>query len=207
MFPLGTAQGLRLDYEPSVMHSFLVRAKQAGVSPLEALYDHFAAGDGSNLVYFPIFNYNEGSLDALRRMLAHPRALFGLGDAGAHVGTVCDASFSTFMLSHWVLGRARDALPLELAVEMLTSRNARYLGLADRGRIAPGLRADFNLVDPRRLALGTPKLVHDLPAGGKRFLQPAQGYIGTWVAGQAVARQGVVTQARPGRLVRMGRAA
>jgi N-acyl-D-aspartate/D-glutamate deacylase len=137
-------------------------------------------------------------------MLQHPRALFGLGDAGAHVGTICDASFSTFMLSHWVLGRAKARLPLAQVVEMMTNRNARYLGLHDRGLIQPGLRADFNLIDPARLSVGMPQLVRDLPAGGKRFLQKAQGYIGTWVAGQAVIREGEVTGARPGRLVRMG---
>ena len=200
MFPLDD----RLDYEPDVMQSFLVRAKQRGCSALEALYDHFSAGDGSGLVYFPIFNYNQGSLDTVRQMLTHPRALFGLGDAGAHVGTICDASFTTFMLSHWVLGRTHDQLPLAQAVEMMSARNARYLGLTDRGRLAPGLRADLNVIDPVRLRLDLPHLVRDLPAGGKRFLQTAQGYVGTWVAGQAVAREGAVTAARPGRLVRLG---
>lgn len=200
MFPLDAT----LNYEPNVMQSFLVRAKQRGTTALEALYDHFSEGDGSNLVYFPIFNYNQGSLDAVRQMLGHPRALFGLGDAGAHVGTVCDASFSTFMLTHWVQHRAQDRLTLEQAVEMMTSRNARYLGLADRGLLAPGLRADINVIDPARLSVGVPKLVRDLPAGGKRFLQKAQGYIGTWVAGQCVAREGEITAARPGRLVRAG---
>ena len=201
MFPLDE----RLDYEPSVMQSFLVRAKQAGVPPLEALYDHLAGGDGGNLIYFPIFNYNEGSLDSLRQMLAHPRALFGLADAGAHVGTVCDASFTTFMLTHWVRDRAQGRLSLGQAVEMLSHRNARYLGLADRGRVAPGMRADINVIDAQRLGVGAPRMVHDLPAGGRRFLQKAEGYVGTWVNGQAVTRDGQVMPARPGRLVRMGR--
>ena len=200
MFPMEP----RPDYEPPVTHSFYVRAKQRGCTALEALYDHFAAGNGDNLVYFPIFNYNDGSLDVVREMLAHPQALFGLGDAGAHVGTVCDASFSTFLLTHWVRDRAAGRLAPEAAVELLTSRNARYLGLQDRGTIAPGLRADLNLLDPARLGVGTPRLVRDLPAGGKRFLQEGEGYLGTWVAGQCVRRAGVVTAARPGRLVRMG---
>jgi N-acyl-D-aspartate/D-glutamate deacylase len=201
MFPLDEG----LDYEPGVMRSFLVRAKQAGVRPLEALYDYLAAGDGGGLIYFPIFNYNAGSLEALRGMLDHPRALFGLADAGAHVGTVCDASFTTFMLTHWVQQRPEGRIPLARAVEMMSARNAHYLGLQDRGRIAPGLRADFNLIDPAALRLDVPRLVRDLPAGGKRFLQKAQGYLGTWVAGEAVARNGEITAARPGRLVRMGR--
>jgi N-acyl-D-aspartate/D-glutamate deacylase len=205
MFPLDASPGGTPDYEPDVMQSFLVRAKQRGCTALEALYDHFAAGDGSGLVYFPIFNYNGGNLDTVRQMLEHPRALLGLSDAGAHVGTVCDASATTFMLTHWVLGRAHGRLPLERAVHLLSGRNAAYLGLADRGRIAPGQRADINLIDPSRLAVGTPRLVRDMPAGGKRFLQQASGYLGTWVAGRCVQRDGGVTPERPGKLVRMGR--
>jgi N-acyl-D-aspartate/D-glutamate deacylase len=202
MFPLDE----KLDYEPGVMRSFAARAKQRGVTALEALYDYFTEGDGANLVYFPIFNYNDGSLDAVRTMLGHPRALFGLADSGAHVGTICDASFNTFMLTHWVQGRGRDRLALPQAVEMMSARNARYLGLADRGLLLPGLRADINLIDPARLSVGMPRLVRDLPAQGKRFLQKAQGYIGTWVAGEGVAREGEVTASRPGRLVRSGAA-
>ncbi len=200
MFPLDA----QLNYEPNVMQSFLVQAKQRGITALEALYDHLAGGDGSQLIYFPIFNYNSGSLDAVRQMLDHPRVLSSLSDAGAHVGTVCDASFTTFMLTHWVLGRDQGKLPLGRAVEMMTQRNARYLGLTDRGTIAPGLRADLNLIDPQRLSVGTPALVRDLPAGGKRFLQKAVGYVGTWVAGVAVQREGQISASRPGRLVRMG---
>jgi N-acyl-D-aspartate/D-glutamate deacylase len=139
-------------------------------------------------------------------MLQHPRALCSLSDAGAHVGTVCDASFTTFMLTHWVRDRAAEKLPLELVVEMLTHRNARYLGLSDRGLIREGLRADLNLIDPQGLSVGTPALVRDLPAGGKRFLQKANGYVGTWVNGVAVQRDGVITGDCPGRLVRMGQA-
>jgi N-acyl-D-aspartate/D-glutamate deacylase len=205
MFPLCTAQQPIPDYEPDVRKSFLAQARQRGVSALEVLYDYLAEGDGSNLIYFPIFNYNEGSLDVVHQMLQHPRALFALSDSGAHVGTVCDASFSTFMLTHWVRDRAKERLGLERAVEMLTSRNARYLGLHDRGVIAPGQRADLNLIDPQRLSVGTPQLVRDLPAGGRRFLQKGEGYLGTWVAGSCVQREGQVTEARPGKLVRAGR--
>lgn len=137
-------------------------------------------------------------------MLAHPRALFGLSDAGAHVGTLCDASFTTFMLTHWARDRARDKLALSQAVQMMTRRNAQFLGLSDRGVIAVGMRADLNLIDPARLSMGPPELVRDLPAGGKRFLQKAQGYVGTWVNGERVQSEGYITAARPGRLVRMG---
>jgi N-acyl-D-aspartate/D-glutamate deacylase len=111
------------------------------------------------------------------------------------------------MLSHWVLGRDQGKLELGRAVEMLARRNARYLGLTDRGEIAAGQRADLNLIDPERLSVGTPVLVRDLPAGGKRFLQKAEGYVATWVAGVAVQREGKLSDARPGRLVRMGQAA
>lgn len=205
MFPLSARDGETPDYEPTPAQSFRARAKQRGTTALEAIYDHLAEGDGSNLIYFPIFNHNDGSLDVVRRMLDHPRALSGLSDAGAHVGTICDASFSTFMLTHWVRDRARDRLPLERAVEMLSSRNARYLGLQDRGLIAPGQRADLNLIDPQRLSVGTPKIVRDLPAGGRRLLQQGVGYLRTWVAGRCVRRDDRITDARPGRLVRMGR--
>ena len=109
------------------------------------------------------------------------------------------------MLTHWVRDRAKDKLGLERAVEMLTSRNARYLGLSDRGHITRGQRADLNLIDPQRLSVGVPKLVRDLPAGGRRFLQKGEGYLGTWVGGVAVQRDGQVSEARPGHLVRMGR--
>jgi N-acyl-D-aspartate/D-glutamate deacylase len=199
MFPLEA----NLNYEPSVMESFLVRAKQKGITPLDVIYDHLSAGRGEGLIYFPIFNYNEGNLDTVRKMLDHPRALSGLSDAGAHVGTVCDASFTTFMLTHWVQGRDKDSMPLETVIEMLTRRNANYLGLKDRGVLSVGMRADINAIDPQKLSVGLPQLVRDLPAGGKRFLQKAEGYVATWVAGEQVQRHGKITSARPGHLVRM----
>ena len=214
MFPLlkdGARDGARdragnaaeVDYEPPLSRSFYVAAKQRGCSALEAIYDFLVAGDGSQVIHFPIFNYNEGSLAVVREMLEHPRMLYGLSDAGAHVGTICDASSSTFLLSHWVRDRAEGRLTAERAVEMLTRRNARHLGLHDRGVIAPGLRADFNLIDPANIAPGVPRIVRDLPAGGRRLMQPSRGYLGTWVAGQAVIREGEITAQRPGRLVRM----
>ena len=205
MFALAGRESQALNYEPTVVESFYVRARQRGVTALEAIYDFLAEGDGIPLIYFPIFNYNAGSLDTVRQMLGHPRALCSLSDAGAHVGTICDASFATFMLTHWVRDRPTERLPLELAVEMMTRRNARYLGLADRGVLAPGLRADVNVIDPLRLSVGMPRLVRDLPAGGKRFLQKGEGYLRTFVAGRCVQADGCITAERPGRLVRMGR--
>ena len=205
MFVLSSSEGETPDYEPAVSASFYVRARQRGVTALEAIFDHLTQGDGTNLIYFPIFNYNEGNLDVVRSMLEHPRALCGLGDAGAHVGTICDASFSTFMLTHWARDRSRGRFALEHVVHMLTQRNANYLGLLDRGRIALGQRADLNVIDPEQLGVGVPRLVRDLPAGGKRFLQKGVGYASTWVAGECVQRAGLVSELRPGRLVRMGR--
>ena len=202
MFPLADPPA----YEQPVTASFAARARMRGATALEALYDHFSHGDGTQLVYFPLFNYNEGSLDTVREMLDHPQALVGLGDAGAHVGTVCDASATTFLLTHWVRDRPQGRLPLERAIHLLSARNARHLGLTDRGTIAPGLRADLNLIDPATLSVGTPHIVRDLPAGGRRFLQKAEGYLGTWVGGACVQRAGAVTSARPGRLVRAGQA-
>ncbi len=155
-------------------------------------------------MYFPIFNCNKGDLNTVHSMLQHPRALAALSDAGAHVGTVCDASFSTFMLTLWVRDRVGDKLSLQQAVHLLSGRNVNYLGLADRDRIAVGLRADLNLIDPTQLAVGTPHLVRDLPAGGKRFLQKGVGYLGIWVAGHPVQQGGAHTAARTGRLVRRG---
>ena len=209
MFPLvleTDGGGSRVDYEPPVTRSLLAAARRRGCSALEAIYDFLAAGDGSQLIHFPIFNYNDGSLEAVREMLAHPRALYGLSDSGAHVGTICDASSSTFMLSHWARDRAEGRIAPERLIEMLTRRNARHIGLYDRGVIARGMRADFNLIDPARIAPAVPQLVRDLPAGGKRLLQGSQGYLGTWVAGAAVIRDGEITRERPGHLVRLGQA-
>lgn len=195
MFPLHDLP----DYEPALVDSFLVRARQSGRTALATLYDYLCEGDGSQLIYFPIFNYNDGNLNVVGDMLRHPRALLSLSDAGAHVGTICDASFSTFMFTHWV---RKGHLTLENAVHLLSGRNAQYLGLHhDRGHLRTGQRADFNLIDPSRLALSAPRLVADLPAGGRRFVQPAQGYVGTWVAGVCVQANGQVTPERPGRQI------
>jgi N-acyl-D-aspartate/D-glutamate deacylase len=203
MFPMG-GDGAPPSYEPPVTRSVGAMARARGEPALAVLLDHLATGDGSGLVYFPIFNYNEGNLDVVGQMLRHPRTLLGLSDAGAHVGTICDASNSTVLLQHWAGARAEGRLAPEQAVEMLTHRQARYLGLSDRGVVAPGLRADLNLIDPSQLALDLPRVVRDLPAGGRRLLQTARGYRRTWVAGRCVQADGHITEKRPGRLVRLG---
>lgn len=199
MFPL-TAEP---NYEPTLAQSFLALASARGVHPLEALYDYLAEGDGGNLLYFPIFNYGPGSLDVVEQMLHHPLALAGLSDAGAHVGTVCDSSFPTTLLSYWTRDRQRGTrLTLPQAVEMLTARNAKYLGLQDRGRLQVGMKGDINVINYEQLQPSMPELKRDLPAGGKRFVQQARGFVATIVSGTIVAREGKVTDARPGRLVR-----
>jgi N-acyl-D-aspartate/D-glutamate deacylase len=137
-------------------------------------------------------------------MLTHPRALMGLSDAGAHVGTVCDASMPTFLLQHWARDRPHG-LPLERVVQMQARDTARFIGLRDRGTLEVGMRADINVVELPAISLGKPTVARDLPAGGRRLVQPATGYLATLVAGELVAERGVLTGARPGRLVRMGR--
>jgi N-acyl-D-aspartate/D-glutamate deacylase len=199
MFPV--APGAAPPAEPDPRTSFGARARAGGESPLALIYDWLATGDGDHLVYFPIFNYLRGSLDTVHAMLSHPLALSALGDAGAHVGTVCDASMPTTLLTHWTRDRTGERLSLPRAVGLLTARNARHMGLTDRGRVAPGLRADLNLIDPTVLALEAPRLVADLPGGGRRFVQGARGYRATLVAGAPVVEGGALTGARPGRWV------
>jgi N-acyl-D-aspartate/D-glutamate deacylase len=190
------------DYEPSMESSLYAESHARGVKPLEAVYDALLADEGRELLYFPIYNYTEFSLDNVRTMMTHPLALLGLSDGGAHVGTVCDGSFSTYFLTHWTRDRARDRIPIEQAVAMLTSAPAKYLGLSDRGAIAVGKRADLNVIDHAHLTLERPRLVRDLPAGGKRFLQGSRGFRATIVAGRTIAENGQLTGERPGRLVR-----
>ncbi|MFO0660610.1 MAG: amidohydrolase family protein [Polyangiaceae bacterium] len=191
-------------YEQSIDDSLCAEAQRRKVPILEAMYDAILEHGGRELLYFPLYNYTEFNLDNLRTMLEHPLALPGLSDGGAHVGTVCDASFPTFMLTHWTRDRARGRLPLERVVKMMSHDTARYIGLRDRGLIAVGQRADLNVIEHDKLRLTRPRLVGDLPAGGKRLLQDAIGYRATLVKGQVIAEQGVLTGVRPGRLVRAG---
>lgn len=195
--------GEKPDYEPKVEDSIYSEAKRKGQSALSTLYDALLEDGGRRLLYFPIYNYTDFSLENVRTMLTHPLALPGLSDGGAHVGTICDASFPTFLLAWWGRDRATGRIPLERLVQMQTHDTARYIGLLDdRGTIAVGKRADLNVIDFDRLALRAPRLVPDLPAGSRRFLQGADGYLATLVGGVVTAEKGALTGARPGRLVR-----
>jgi len=169
---------------------------------MDKLYDVCLELDGKQLIYFPIYNYTNFNYDNVHSMLTHPNALLGLSDGGAHVGTICDASFPAYLLSHWTRDRAKDRIPLQRAVQMLTADAADYLGLTDRGRIQVGKRADINIIDYEGLALRAPQMIQDLPAGGQRLLQTATGFRSTMVAGIEVVKDDEVTDARPGRLVR-----
>lgn len=193
------------DYAPPRSASLFGEAMARKVKPIEVVYDALLEDGGKQLLYFPIYNYASGSLSEVGEMLRHPHALLGLGDGGAHVGTVCDASFSTFLLSHWV--RDRGELAIEAAIHKLAGEPAAWLGLGDRGVVREGLRADLAVIDLPALSLHRPALVRDLPAGGKRFLQRASGYRALVVRGEVIAEDGRLTGARPGRIARPGAAA
>ena len=190
------------DYEPPPEQSLRARARREGVSELEFMYDLMLQKGGRQLILVGFFNYADGNLDAAREMLEHPVSVIGLSDGGAHCGAICDASVPTFMLSHWARDRKRGTLGLEWVVKKQTADTARLFGLHDRGVLRPGFRADLNLIDFDALALELPEVVHDLPAGGSRFIQRARGYRATLVAGEVVSRDGEDTGARPGQLIR-----
>jgi len=198
VFPLGAA----LDYEPSADRSVAALARAQGVAPDAWFYDRLAEGDGTNAFYVPIFNYVDGDYEACREMLASDATVPGLGDAGAHVGTICDAGFTTYLLAYWGRDRVRDRFDPGWLVKRLCADTARAVGLTDRGVLAPGMKADINVIDFGRLAVDAPRILADLPAGGKRFMQGARGYVATIVSGVVIRRDGVATGAMPGRLVR-----
>ncbi|MGZ4683145.1 MAG: N-acyl-D-amino-acid deacylase family protein [Acidimicrobiales bacterium] len=194
------------DYEPSHDRSLAGLAEASGRTPLEVAYDAMLADGGRGLLYVPILNYADGSLDPVREMLLHPRAASGLADGGAHCGVICDASMPTFMLTHWTRDRRRgEKLPLEWVVKKQTHDTARLYGLGDRGTIEPGMLGDLNIIDYERLQLGSPYMVADLPAGGKRLLQGAVGYVATVKSGAVTFAEGEDTGARPGVLLRGAR--
>ncbi|MEM9208225.1 MAG: amidohydrolase family protein [Pseudomonadota bacterium] len=190
------------DYEQRAEESLGAEAQREGVPIMEKLYDVCLELDGKQLIYFPIYNYIDFNYDNVHTMLTHPNAMLGLSDGGAHVGTICDASFPVYFLSHWTRDRQTDRIGLPRAVQMLAADPADYLGLADRGRLTIGQRADINVIDYDALSLDAPQMVRDLPAGGQRLMQTATGFRATLVNGKAVVEHDCVTKARPGRLVR-----
>jgi N-acyl-D-amino-acid deacylase len=202
VFPLDDS----LDYEPAPERSVGAIARSRGVSPWEVGYDLLTEADGTRFLLYPLLNYGRGSYDALYEMMSDPMTVQGLGDGGAHSSLVCDASMTTYMLTHWARDRDRGPkLPLEIAVKRLTKDPSDLYGLGDRGVIAPGRRADLNLIDLEHLALSYPTREEDLPAGAGRLIQRSEGYIETIVAGRSVVVDGELTDERPGRVVRGAR--
>jgi N-acyl-D-aspartate/D-glutamate deacylase len=194
------------DYEPGPERSLAALAAARGVSPLEVAYDEMARGGGTGLLYLPILNYATGDLDHVHEMLLHPQGLLGLSDGGAHTGTICDGSMPTFMLTHWTRDRRRGAtFPLEYIVKKQTRDTARLYGLSDRGTIEVGALGDLNLIDYDALSLGAPFVRADLPAGGRRLLQRATGYVATLKKGTVTFEDGEPSGELPGRLVRGAR--
>lgn len=191
------------DYEPGPDLTLAAMATVSGQSVVEVALDAMLADDGHGLLYLPILNYSDGNSDSTREMILHPAAVLGLADGGAHVGTICDASMPTWMLTHWVRDRTRgERLPLEFVVARQTRDTARLYGLGDRGTLEPGMVADVNVIDFENLRLATPRVHADLPAGGRRILQGAEGYLATVKSGAVTFRDGAPTGDRPGRLLR-----
>jgi N-acyl-D-aspartate/D-glutamate deacylase len=190
------------DYEPDPATSIARRAEREGVDPLDLAYDHLVTDDGRAFFYVPLLNYADGNLDATAEMLAHPHTVPGLADGGAHLGTICDASFPTTLLALWGRDRDRGRLGLPYLVRQQTRDTARTVGLLDRGVLAPGYRADLNVIDFDGLVARRPEMIHDLPAGGRRLVQQAEGYVATVAAGQVTYEGGEAAGPLPGRLVR-----
>lgn len=199
MFRLGNPP----NYEPAAEDSIAAQAARTGRTPQDLIYDMLLENDGTEVIYNPLFSYAENSFKPLEDLLNHSSTLMSLADGGAHLGIMTDAAMPTFMLTHWVRDRTRGArIPLERMVMMQTSRTAAAYGLNDRGRLAPGYKADVNVIDFDNLQLDAPYWVHDLPANGRRFMQDTRGYDATIVSGTITTRHGESTGALPGRLVR-----
>ncbi|MEX1175203.1 MAG: amidohydrolase family protein [Mycobacterium sp.] len=198
MFPLTEPA----NYEPAAQDSILARATARGVSPLEEAYDRLLDDDGRAMMLVALANFENNSLDTVSELIRRDDVVLGLGDGGAHYGMICDASYPTFVLAHWARDRPSGRLSVAAAVRLMTSVPARVAGLADRGRIAVGYKADLNVIDHAGLTLHKPVITFDLPAGGRRLDQTADGYVATIVSGEVISANGVPTSARPGRLIR-----
>ncbi len=198
IFPLGDTP----DYEPDPSTSIGARARARGVDPMEEAYDRLLDDEGRAMLLVATSNLQNNSLDTVGELLHRDDVVLGLGDGGAHYGMICDASYSTYFLTHWARDRKAGRFTVPQAVRELTSVPARIAGLGDRGRIAVGYKADLNVIDHAALRLHKPTITYDLPAGGRRLDQTAEGYVATIVAGEVIAENGVPTDARPGKLVR-----
>ncbi len=204
MFRLEQEDG-SLDYEPKLASSVQELAKNKGISPESIIYDIMMENDGHGYIYVILANYGDYNLDFVYELLSDPAVIVGGSDAGAHCGAICDAAMPTFFLSHWTRDRPEGAkLTIEQAVEKQTRATAQFYGLNDRGILAPGMKADVNVIDYAKLASSRPNMVADLPAGGKRLLQMATGYRTTIVSGVVTFEDGVSSGALPGRLLRSG---
>lgn len=199
MYPLSDPP----NYEPTPEDSVAGLADAEGIEPIEKMYDLMLADDGAQLLYMPLMNYANGNLDDVREMILSEHSMFGLSDAGAHCNVISDGTFPTTAITHWTRDRDRgDQIDLEFIVHQQTQRTAAHVGWHDRGVVAPGYLADVNIIDHDRLALKPPRLVDDLPAGGTRLMQPADGYVATIKRGVVTAENGVLTGEHPGRLQR-----
>jgi N-acyl-D-aspartate/D-glutamate deacylase len=196
MFPFGNPP----NYDPGRDSSVAAIASRTGQAADELAYELTLSDGGHGILYSPFANYADGNLDVCGEMLADPHTVVGLGDGGAHVALVCDASFPTFLLTHW--GLARKVFDVGWLVKRQTADAAHVVGLHDRGVLKVGMKADINVIDLARLDICQPKMTFDLPAGGPRLLQAASGYVATIVSGQITYREGEPTGALPGRLVR-----
>jgi N-acyl-D-aspartate/D-glutamate deacylase len=195
--------GANIDYEPTPATAVVALAAQRGVAPMQVVLDQLTTHDGNGMLYAPLFNYTYGDLSMTHEAPLHPHTRVGLSDAGAHCGAICDGGTPTFMLTHWARDRHRGpTIPIEYLVHRQTAQTAELYGLGDRGRIAPGMRADLNIINFEDLAFGLPRMAFDLPAQGRRLVQQAQGYVATFVAGIQTVADDEFTGALPGRLVR-----
>ncbi len=199
LFPLGDPP----DYEPTPDKSVRAIAEREGRDPLEVVYDMLLRHEGRELLYFPILNYAGFDFEPIHEMVTHPQSVLGLSDGGAHCGLICDASAPTYLLTHWVRDRRRgERLELEWAVRAQTRRTAELYGLEDRGLLAPGMKADLNLIDFDALSVAPPEMIYDLPSDAPRLVQRADGYRATLKSGEVILEDGEPTGALPGKLLR-----